>query len=487
MDFASPQFGLFFVLVVGVCYFLPLWARAGWLLISSLMFYSGFELWFLANLIGASLLAFWGAILFGRFEDKNRRQKGFIVVVVLLILNFLTLRYLPFLLGRFDLLWQSSNSEGRHFLIPGIPIGLSFYTFLLIGYLVDVLRGQAAERNFGYFLLFVSFFPKVIAGPIERSNNFLLQIRKKPPFDYALAVFGLQLILLGLFKKIIVADRLAPFVQQVYDNPQMADGPMLWAATLTYAFQLYFDFSGYSDIAIGCAAVLGYRLIQNFRQPYFATSISDFWKRWHISLTSWLTEYVYNPIVRQRRFKIKLYYIILIAIFSTFLISGVWHGAQWTFVLWGGLHGTYIIVSVVTQKWRANVTRKLGLHELPQLHKGIKIFSTFVLVCFAYILFRAANLTDAFYIMTHLFRGWSDPIASLSQFIGSAKWSFLIGLCGIIIVCMGEVLEERGYSVKGVVHRMPIFFRWSSYVIATLAVLVIGSGHETQNFIYFRF
>ena len=487
MDFISIEFALFFSCVVCVCFLLPLSMRAGWMLICSLFFYSGFEPWFIGNLIGASLLAFFGAIFIEKSDNKEQKRSRFTIIVSFVIFNFLILRYFPFLTDNLQILSYSGKIEAASSAKPGVPIGLSFYTFLLIGYLFDVYRGMPAERNFGYFFLFVSFFPKIVAGPIERANNLLVQIRKMPTFDYALAVFGLQIILLGLFKKVIVADRLAPLVESIYGNPYIADGPMLIAATITYAFQLYFDFSGYSDIAIGCAALLGFRLIGNFRQPHFATSISDFWKRWHISLTSWLTEYVYNPIVRQRRLKIKLYFTILIAIFTTFLISGIWHGAQWTFVLWGMLHGFYIIFSVLTQKWRAAIVRKVGLQDKAALHKCIKIMTTFVLVCFAYILFRSANVTDATYIITHLFSGWGNPIASFNLFVGGAKLSLIIGLSGIFIIMIGEVFQERGFSVRTFFHNCPSYIRWSTYAITALAILVVGSGNDNQTFIYFRF
>ena len=487
MDFISIEFALFFTCVVGVCFLLPLSMRAAWLLISSLFFYTSFEPWFILNLIGAAVVTFFGAFFIQKTDNKDHKQARFIIILALLLSNFLTLRYLPYLSENFHSILRSYDVELRISMQPGIPVGLSFYTFLLIGYLIDILRGIPAERSFGRFFLFVSFFPKIVAGPIERTNNFLVQIRKMPSFDYPLAVIGLQLILLGLFKKVIIADRLAPLVQNIYGNPYIADGPMLTAATITYAFQLYFDFSGYSDIAIGCAAILGFRLIGNFRQPYFATSVSDFWKRWHISLTSWLTEYVYNPIVRQRRFKIKLYFTILIAIFMTFLISGIWHGAHWTFVLWGMLHGSYIIFSVLTQKWRATFVRKSGLQGLVALHKCIKILVTFLLVCFAYILFRAANVADAIYIITHLFTGWSNPVASLNDFVGGAKLSLLIGLSGVFIIMLGEVFEERGSSVRVAFYRLPIYMRWSTYALVALAVLVVGSGNDNQTFIYFRF
>jgi D-alanyl-lipoteichoic acid acyltransferase DltB (MBOAT superfamily) len=487
MDFISIEYAFFFSCVVFVYFLLPQTFRPAWLVICSIYFYSVFDPWFIMNLMAASLLVYFGAFFIERGESKAIKRSRFMSILLMLIFNFLTLRHFSFLSESFQSLFfqqEVKNVPPRPNLIP---IGLSFYTFLLIGYLIDVLRGTPAERKFISFFLFVSFFPKIVAGPIERTNNLLQQIRKLPAFDYALAVLGLQLILLGLFKKIMVADRLAPFVENIYGNPYAADGPMLFAATVTYAFQLYFDFSGYSDIAIGCVAVLGFRLIGNFRQPYFATSIGDFWKRWHISLTSWLTEYVYNPIVRQRRLKIKLFNLILIAIFTTFLISGIWHGAQWTFVLWGCLHGLYMIISILSQKLRVDLVRKLGLHDRVRLHKLIKIFTTFMLVCLSYILFRANNVTDAIHIMSHLVSGWNDPISSLSRFVGAAKLSLLIGVTGVVILMIGEAIEERGQSVRAIFSQWPLHLRWGTYGLAVIALLVVGGGSENQTFIYFRF
>ncbi len=352
-----------------------------------------------------------------------------------------------------------------------LPIGLSFHTFQSLGYVVDVYRGKVkAERHLGIYSLYVMFFPQLVAGPIERAQNMLPQFRERHFFAVARVTEGLKLMLWGMFKKVVIADRLALVVNQVYADPSSYAGPSLITATIFFAFQIYCDFSGYSDIAIGSAQVLGFRLMRNFDRPYFATSIQDFWHHWHISLSTWFRDYVYFPLGGNRvslwRWRLN--------ILLTFLLSGLWHGANWTFVIWGALHGFYYLISTIARKPVA----------WPQ---SLKVIITFSLVCFAWIFFRANHLSDAQYIISHLLTGWGQGLKAGTQpgAIGLSMIEFLfaVGLIGLLI-CI-ERLENKE-TISALVARPPMVLRWGIYTAAVLMIMNLGIAVPIP-FLYFQF
>jgi D-alanyl-lipoteichoic acid acyltransferase DltB (MBOAT superfamily) len=350
MPFISLAFVGYFAIVALVHFLLPLRWRWAWLLAASLVFCGWVEPIFLLQLMSATGLTYYAALRIEAEPDKERKQPILGWAVLALVANLFVFKYTSFFNETFRSLFAGLGAEYpvAPIQLP-LPLGISFYTFLLIGYLVDVFRGAAAERHFGIFALFAAFFPKFVSGPIERGKNLLPQLHAPEGFDAQRVMLGLQLVLWGVFKKAVVADRIAGFVDPVYNDPGAWDGVAYISATFLYAFQVYCDFSGYTDIAIGLAIILGYRLMNNFNRPYFATSIQDFWKRWHISLTSWLTDYIYTPLTRQKTLKIKFFTMMLIGLFVTFVASGLWHGAQWTCVAWGALHGAYIVAAVMLQ------------------------------------------------------------------------------------------------------------------------------------------
>lgn len=489
MAFISAQFVIFLLVVVGVHFLLPVRARWIWLLAASLFFYGVAEPIFLVQILAATAASFWLGQRIEAAPDKKAKQRVMALGVLLLAANLVVFKYTPFLnetlrsvLGMADVEYPVPELQWL------LPLGISFYTFQLISYLVDVFRGQQkAEREFGAFALYVTFFPKLVAGPIERARNLLPQIHAHPAFDRVQATLGLQLILWGVFKKVFVADRIAPFVNAVYDNPDAANGVQIAFATWLYAFQLYCDFSGYTDIALGIALVLGYRLTQNFNRPYFATSIQDFWKRWHISLTSWLTDYIFTPLTRQKTFKIKLFNLIIYAMFITFLVSGLWHGAAWTFVAWGALHGGYVVVSLLLQKRWNNFARTAGLVERPKLYQALKISVTFSLVCFAYIFFRAATMDDALQMVGNLGTGWGQLKDNIVSVVGESRNEFFLALIGIAVVMGADVLQGR-INMRQAIDSRPVWMRWSLYYVGTLTVVLLGAFYGSQtDFIYFRF
>jgi len=486
MAFISREFAIFFTIVAVAYFLLPQRLRWMWLLAASVYFYGAAEPIFVVQIIAAAVATYYFGLQIQNAPDQARKRSLLTIGVCLLVANLAVFKYTGFLneslRGAFGFL-------GLSYPVPSIsillPIGISFYTFLLIGYLVDVFRGTQAERHLGIFSLYVLFFPKLIAGPIERTKNLLQQLHAPPDFRYEQAVFGLQLILWGVFKKAVVADRIAPHVDAIYNAPHAADGVTLTLATFMYAFQLYCDFSGYTDIALGTAALLGFSLVRNFDRPYMATSIQDFWKRWHISLTSWLTDYVYTPLTRQRRFKIKFYTMMLAGLFVTFVVSGIWHGAQWTFVIWGILHGTYIVTGLLLQKQRNNFVRSIGLTKYPKVHRAVKIATTFLLVCFAYIWFRADSVADALYITTHLHTGWTSPIGGIKELVGTDQPNFLLALLGIAVVIVAEILLGQKDKLRALLDRA--WIRWGLYYAGATSIMVLGVLHTQQQFLYFRF
>ena len=250
---------------------------------------------------------------------------------------------------------------------------------------------RAPERHVGLFAVYVAFFPQLVAGPIERSTNLLPQFYEKHCFEYSRAVDGLRLMLWGFFKKIVIADRLAVYVNQVYNHPSDFSGGALILATYFFAFQIYCDFSGYTDIARGSAQVMGYRLMENFRRPYFAKSVIDFWQRWHISLSSWFRDYVYGPLGAKRKPKWRWYYNLMVV----FVLSGLWHGANWTFAIWGSLHGVYMVLSNATRKWRRRMTTFFRIDRHPVIQRWIQVGVTFHLVLFAWVFFRANSRANS--------------------------------------------------------------------------------------------
>ena len=484
MSFTTTTFLLFFLAVAIVHALMPARMRWVWLLAASAFFYAYAGPAFLLQVLGATAVSYFVAFGIERSADKSVKQNTLTVGIVLLLLNLCLFKYAPFFNGVLGPLVGWTGFEGP--LVPLLmPLGISFYTFQLIGYLVDVYRGDKAERHFGLFSLYVLFFPKVVSGPIERSKNLLPQLHALPAFSYPLAIAGMQLMLWGAFKKVVVADRIAPFVDRVYSAPQDFDGVATAFATWLYAFQLYFDFSGYTDMALGAAMILGIKLMPNFDRPYFAVSVQDFWKRWHISLTSWLTDYVYTPITRNKRIKIKLYNLILIALMVTFVISGFWHGSHWTYVAWGALHGTYIVVSLLVQKPWNKFAKDVGMTRYPRSYTAFKIARTFTLVCFAYILFRAANMADALYMMGNLWTGWGNVPGGISSVLQGDTTAMALALLGIVVVMAPEFFPDRKL---GDVVAQPMWRVWGLQYALGLAIILLGAFDGLgQQFIYFRF
>ena len=429
-------------------------------------------------------IAYLTAIVIERQTDPRRRKQVCIAGVIGVLAGLVVFKYTGFLIGSINHLLAFSETNRQLPIFELIlPVGISFYTFQTLSYTIDVYHGrQKAERHFGIFSLYVSFFPQLVAGPIERSTSLLPQFRKKIDFEPARVVSGLRLILWGFFKKLVIADNIAPIVNHVYQDPTTYHGLPLVVATLFFAVQIYCDFSGYASIAIGIARVLGFSLMENFRMPYGATSIREFWHRWHISLSSWFRDYVYIPLGGSKSGSINFSINILIV----FLISGLWHGPNWTFVAWGGIHG----MALLAQVWIASISLKAFDQDVLPLPDFIKAFFVQGFVCFAWIFFRAENLTDIQYVIENLFVGVSHQIFDLDfwrDFLETAR----IPSHTFVIVSMLSValFIQHIFAKETTMHymeRVPQAFRWLAYFGMIYSILFVGQVDE-QAFIYFQF
>ena len=411
MLFNSFDFAIFFLIVTPLFFMLPHRWRWALLLSASCFFYmSAVPIYIL--ILGLTIVVdyFAGILIEG---SAGGRRKAYLVaslvanigaLVVFKYYNFLNDNLTQFL-GWFN--WPNH--------VPGLkmalPIGLSFHTFQAMSYTIEVYRGnQKAERHFGIYALYVMFYPQLVAGPIERPQNILHQFREKHALDWQRIANGLKLMAWGLFKKVVIADHLAAMVDEVYNNPYAYDSSRILSATLAFAFQIYCDFSGYSDIALGAAEVMGFRLMKNFDRPYLSQSIGEFWRRWHISLSTWFRDYVYIPLGGSKTATGRCCLNLMI----TFLISGVWHGAKWTFVVWGGLNGLLLIYEMLTKNIREQWATRLGLDRFPLLRQSFRTMTTFSLIGLTWVFFRANTLNDAFFMTGQLFSCFPGNLLQVS-------------------------------------------------------------------------
>ena len=475
MRFNSVHFLIFFPIVVLGYFVVPKKIKNLWLLIASYYFYMSWKPVY-ALLIFFSTLS---TYLRGLAIDKSKSKAGAkAVLAVNIIINIAILFYFKY----FNFFIEIITS-----LVPGLQlqqnnnllavVGISFYTFQSLGYSIDVYRKKVpAEKNFLTYALFVSFFPQLVAGPIERSENLLPQLKKTYKFDYNRVTDGLVLMAWGFFKKMVIADGCGKIVDIVFDNISSYGGLRFMIAAVLFAFQIYGDFSGYSDIAIGAANVIGIKLMKNFDHPYFAQSPVDFWRRWHISLSGWFMDYVYIPLGGSRKGKLRTAFNLMV----TFLVSGLWHGANLTYVVWGGINGLYNIIYRFMTKPKNKIKRLAPL----------KILGTFLLVDFSWIFFRAANLSDAMYIVKSL--GGVIPglltKGALTARLESVSFFSNNGVslvCCLLFMLAVEMWENKSSIVKKINNsKWPV--RWAFYYAVALLILFFGNFGKSR-FIYFQF
>ena len=455
-------------------YFLPQKYRWVMLLIASLFFYMCWRWQYIFLLFFPATIDYFVARALENTEVQRKRK-------LLLLLSIVTNLGLLFYFKYFNFFIGSVNSASSLMNIPLhldaarilLPVGISFYTFQSISYTVEVYhKNIKAERNFGRFALFVSYFPQLVAGPINRPQILLPQLKEFDQLKSDNFVKGGRLILWGLFKKVVVADRLAFFVNIVYNAPESYHGWAVILATIFFAFQIYCDFSGYSDIAIGVAKTMGVDLVKNFNKPYYSHSIKEFWSKWHISLSTWFRDYLYIPL-GGNKVAIPRW---LLNLFITFLVSGIWHGASWNFVIWGAIHGLLIVSEALNSKF------KILPFKLPGV---LSMVWTFSIVCFAWIFFRANTVEDSFTIIRHLFDFNHSFLAEVKQMTGADMYNLALGIPLIILL----IAFEKGWELKFVqkYFHQYVAFRFACYFTLILLIALFGVLVAQSSFIYFQF
>lgn len=496
MAFNSAQFLIFFPVVTIVFFVLPKKIKYLWLLLVSYYFYMCWNATYVLLILTSTIITFISSLLIEKVRNgssSNTKLKLKIIVSISLFLNLAILFYFKYANLMLQISWFLLTKLGitlnLHQTDVLLPVGISFYTLQALGYTIDVYRGDIyAERNFFKYALFVSFFPQLVAGPIERSKNLLTQLSGNKRFNFESAREGFLLMLWGYFLKLVIADRTAILVDTVYNDTAQFSGIFVVLATILFAFQIYCDFAGYSTIAMGAAKILGIELMDNFHSPLLSTSISDFWRRWHVSLTSWFKDYLYIPLGGSRAGKLRKHINIMII----FLISGLWHGASLSYVVWGGLNGLYQIIGNLLMPIRNKFVQIFKLNRNSIGHKCISVICTFILFDFSLIFFRSGTISKAIEVLKAQFRVNNIYI----MFNGSIYncgldiknyWVMLLGIITLLIV---DFIKLKGIRVRDIIISQDFWFRWLIIDFAIIIILVFGiwgSTYDSANFIYFQF
>ncbi len=469
MLFNSFKFLLIFPLIFGVYWAIPAkfnqW-RKWFLVLASYLLYMNWKPAYALVLFGVTLITYWGGYLFDNQRAVNINKHIVWIFALLGLLPLLVFKYYNFINNS---LTDGLSAIGLKFSMPGlnwaVPVGISFFTFQAVGYMLDVYHGRIkAERNYIDYLLFVSFFPQVASGPISKADELLPQIKKTQSFNYDQAVCGLKYLLWGMFLKVVLADRVGIYVDTVFGAYEKFSGLGCVIASVFYSIQIYADFAGYSLMAVGVAKTLGFNLINNFNRPYFAASVTEFWKRWHISLTRWLTQQVYIPLGGSRCSKARTYRNILV----TFLVSGIWHGANWTFIVWGGIHGVFQIVE-----------KALGWNKIESkgLVKALRIVFTFAVVTVAWVIFRSPTVGDAFGLIGRYFTTDGRFIADIQTLLHIA-----LAISPLLLFEFGKECFPKLYGKL----RNYTLVRWFAYLLVFAIIVLIGV-HDGSSFIYVSF
>ncbi len=489
MLFNSVSFLIFFPIVVLGYFAIPEKFKNHWLLIASYYFYMSWQPVYALLILFSTVTTFYCAVFIDKSETQQQKKLYLAVNIIVNIAILAYFKYFNFIVDSLLALMPGLGISRNNNLLA--VVGISFYTFQSLGYSIDVYRGKVErEKDFLTYALFVSFFPQLVAGPIERSANLLPQLKHSYKFDYDRVTDGLVLMGWGFFKKLVISDGAALIVNTVYNDVTKYSGIQLIVATVLFAFQIYCDFSGYSDIAIGAANVMGFRLMKNFNHPYFSQNVTQFWRNWHISLSGWFMDYVYIPLGGSRKGTLRTY----VNLFTTFLVSGLWHGASWNFVIWGAINGLYNVIH------RALFGRKeMEKRALEKEGKGVKqnpvvsVFKavcTFFLIDFTWIFFRANKLSDAVFVLKNMFGGaanWFAPgfITTALEQIGFYSNNGNAILICILIMFAVELWEGKS-SIVDRINKSHVAVRWLFYYGIMLLILFYGYFGQSQ-FIYFQF
>lgn len=485
MLFNSIEYLLFFPIVVILYFLIPKNSiRVYLLLIASYFFYMCWNPVYILLIVLSTIVDYFVGREMGRTEEKVKRN---ILLYISLLANLGILfyfKYYNFIANNLQILIDQINLD---WYIPEhsylLPVGISFYTFQTLSYTLDIYyKKLEPELNFARFALFVSFFPQLVAGPVERAKNLLPQFRIKHELEYERFVLGARMILWGMFKKVVVADRLAIFVDTVFSNPNDFGGFSSILASIFFVFQIYCDFSGYTDIAIGSAKILGFDLMDNFKGPLFSKNMTEFWRRWHISLSTWIRDYVFVPM--SLAFRDLGTYSYLLVSFLSFTIFGFWHGANWTYIIWGALHGIAMGYETFTRKKRKRFYKKTN----KTIYDFISIILTFTFWTFTMIIFRAETISDAMVVLTNIVSFGQEGYFDLTNFMNYklfVKQQFLFA-CALILFTLGvHYLEYKDWLYASIEKRIP-FMRWSIYLVLVFFILNFGNTVDVP-FVYFQF
>jgi len=488
MAFNSLEYFLFLPVVWLIHHLLGQRFRWIFLLIASYVFYASLKVPYLVEVIAFVTLSTYGFGLWIHRSGGRQKQCLFWGGVITNILILIALKYLPFLTENLTILFDILKGPVISYHAPLlITIGASFYIFQAISYLNDIyLEIEEPERHLGYFSLYLAFFPKLLQGPIERAGALLPQLKQKYAFNYDNMRYGMLLFTWGLFKKVVLADRLGLYVDTVYDDVHAYQGLPLILATYAFAFEIYFSFSGYTDMALGTARLFNINLTNNFDKPYLATSVADFWRRWHITFSRWIFDYIFKPL--QMQWRNAKNWGTAAALMVTFLVSGIWHGASWTFVVWGLLHGLYMCCSVFYRPFQKKIHKALKLEKTKVLNAW-QVFVTFNLVCFAWIFFRANNASDAVYIVKNAF----NVLGNYKIFLEDGAREFIIKtiVLGVhsahfaVVFAASLVVLFLNRNITDKIGDNYFYKRWAIYIF--IVFLTISLWKSNEGFIYFNF
>lgn len=479
MNFTSVEYLIFLPVVFILYWCSPPRPGKTLLLVASLGFYAAWNAWYLLLIVGVALVCWYAGRRIEQTDSERIKRRWIALAVSVCLVVLGVFKYFNF--------FSTSISDGLNAIGIGadpfllnvlLPVGISFYSFQALSYVIDVKRGSMpATRSFRDFLLYVSFFPQLVAGPIERATRLLPQIYLRQTVTLVDIRAGVVRIMWGMFKKLVVADTLSIYVDAVYSDPASQVGPALLFATILFGIQIYCDFSAYSDIAIGSARLFGIHLMENFKSPYIATSVTDFWRRWHISLSTWLRDYVYIPLGGNRTSRSRWYFNTL----ATFFLSGLWHGANWTFVVWGALHGAAIVIERMIG-WPTTGADARGAARLLVLLRWLVTFS---LVMCAWAFFRADTLSDALAVFGGMGQGWSGlSVPTLMAGVAADRIFAGLGLFFIVFAVEALWCERMDIGTRGAA--LPLAARWAALLALLFGILLFGT-FGSDAFIYFQF
>lgn len=496
MQFTSFEFAIYFPIVVLCFYIMPKKARPIWLLLASYYFYMGWNPKYAILILASTVITYICAIVMERFDKEQKLYRKLVLLVGLfsnlaILIFFKYFYFLHEIVEDIMSVFGIALQESRLDIV--LPVGISFYTFQALGYMIDVYRGDMkAEKSFIGYALFVSFFPQLVAGPIERSKNLLGQLKMitdKPSWSFEKATGGLLMMLWGYFMKMVIADRAAILVDEVFGAYYMLEGVALLFGAVLFLVQLYCDFASYSAIAIGAASILGIELMQNFAAPFFSKGIGEFWRRWHISLSSWLKDYIYIPLGGSRCSKLRYYLNTMI----TFLISGLWHGASWHYVFWGAMQGGMIILGDVLRPIKRRLNIVLHIRMETAGYHAMQVFVTFVLTAVSLVFFRAETVRDGFYYLERMltrFDIWSLTSGNIYHMGLDKKEMGVLFVAICVLVFVDWMYEKKKLYFSALVREQGIVTQYVSVVILLVAILVFGiygQGYDATQFIYFQF